>query len=151
MGVICCILAIYQPAYITSGIFQSPPPLHKVKSASKQGEIGQKLIFICSFLSYLGIFGDRNSENAKIFLKVGVGCWLFVCLSSCPVVQVFRTFQGFRTYLNAGSGPLVLLSSALSLGALALNMALFRVLRAFLARFWGFVWVCVVLGGLGGL
>ena len=28
-------------------------------------------------------------------------------------------------------------------GALHLNMALFRVLRAFLARFGGFVWVCV--------
>ena len=32
-----------------------------------------------------------------------------------------------------------------SLGALLANMALFRVLRAFLARFGGFVWVCVVL------
>ena len=30
------------------------------------------------------------------------------------------------------------------LGALSLNMALFRVLKAFLARFVGFVWVCVV-------
>ena len=31
-----------------------------------------------------------------------------------------------------------------ALGALALNMPLFRVLRAFLARFMGFVWVCLV-------
>ena len=28
-------------------------------------------------------------------------------------------------------------------GALALNMALFSVLRGFLARFVGFVWVCI--------
>lgn len=32
-----------------------------------------------------------------------------------------------------------------ALGAFPLNMALFRVLRAFLGRFMGFVWVCVVL------
>ena len=31
------------------------------------------------------------------------------------------------------------------LGALLANMALFRVFRGFLARFMGFVWVCVVL------
>ena len=30
-------------------------------------------------------------------------------------------------------------------GALLANMALFRVLRGFLARFMGFVWVCVIL------
>ena len=32
-----------------------------------------------------------------------------------------------------------------SLGALSTNMALFRILRAFLAWFMGFAWVCVVL------
>ena len=36
-------------------------------------------------------------------------------------------------------------SLALSLGGLSLNMALFRVLRAFLAGFGVVVWVCVVL------
>ena len=35
--------------------------------------------------------------------------------------------------------------SRFALGALLANMALFRILRAFLARFGGFVWVCVVL------
>ena len=34
--------------------------------------------------------------------------------------------------------------SRFALGAFPLNMALFRVLRAFLAWFVGFVWVCVV-------
>ena len=33
----------------------------------------------------------------------------------------------------------------LALGALALNMALFRILGAFLGDFMGFVWVCAVL------
>ena len=35
--------------------------------------------------------------------------------------------------------------SCFTLGAFPLNVALFRVLRAFLERFVGFVWVCVVL------
>ena len=35
--------------------------------------------------------------------------------------------------------------SRFALGALSLNMALFRVFRAFLGGFMGFVWVCVVL------
>ena len=35
--------------------------------------------------------------------------------------------------------------SRFALGALALNVALFRVFRAFLGGFMGFVWVCVVL------
>ena len=53
-----------------------------------------------------------------------------------------------RTCLNAGSGhlvvrPLLLSSLLLLLGALLANMALFRVLKAFLARFGAFVWVCV--------
>ena len=35
--------------------------------------------------------------------------------------------------------------SRFACGALCLNMALFRVLRAFLEGFMGFVWVCVAL------
>ena len=52
---------------------------------------------------------------------------------------------------GVGSGPLVRVFPAFcplycfALGALLANMALFRVLRAFLGGFMGFVWVCVVL------
>ena len=57
-------------------------------------------------------------------------------MQGLPVV-----FRGvFRPFLPAFC-PL----SRFALGALLANMALFRVLRAFLARFVGFVWVCVVL------
>ena len=38
----------------------------------------------------------------------------------------------------------VSLFDCFALGALALNMALFRVLRGFLARFGAVVWVCLV-------
>ena len=59
-------------------MLQSPPALQKDKRASNQGKRGQKLIFICSVLSYLGNFGDRKGQNTKIFLKcgckVGAGC-----------------------------------------------------------------------------
>ena len=50
---------------------------------------------------------------------------------------------------GGGSGPLVVCSLPFCplvcfvLGALHLNMALFRVFRAFLARFGVVVWVCV--------
>ena len=91
-------------------------------------------------------------QNLNIFLEVRKengwrGC-LFACLFSCPLGYVCRLFMA--------SGPacclaLVLWSCVPSfcplccfvLGALSLNMALFRVFRAFLARFGAFVGVCV--------
>ena len=72
-------------------------------------------------------------------------------VSTCAGLQAFEVF---RTYLNAGSGPLVVqlppessfcLLCCFARGALPLNMALFRVLRGFLGGFMGLVWVCVVL------
>ena len=103
---------------------------------------------------FLGNFGDNKVQNLNIFLEVrkenGWRGYLFACLFSCPLGYVCRLFMA--------SGPacclaLVLWSCASSfcplccssLGALLANVALFRVFRAFLARFMGFVWVCVVL------
>ena len=103
-------------------------------------------------MSYLGKIGDRNSRNAKIFLKcgckVGAGLGLVVCLLACPFGVCVRLFED--------SGPTEMPALVLwwcvpcfyplccsACGALHLNMALFRVLRAFLERFMGLVWVCV--------
>ena len=99
-------------------------------------------------------FGDRNSQNTKIFLKCGEGErleMLPVCLpfgvstggrcagSLCYFADVSKIGQD-----TAGCSAFCPLSRFVS-GALALNMALFRVFRAFLGGFMGFMWVCVVL------
>ena len=68
---------------------------------------------------------------------------LLVCLLTCPLVA---GGQAFGVVLSScGVLPPFCLLSRFALGAFPLNMALFRVLRAFLGRFMGFVWVCVVL------
>ena len=68
---------------LTRGISRSPPALHKDKKASNQGKKGQKLIFICSVLSYPRIFGDSKRQKLNIFLKVGAICGAG-CGSACP-------------------------------------------------------------------
>ena len=101
------------------------------------------------FWCFLGILGDNKGQNLNIFLKVREGerleRWSVACLLACPLVAGGR-----------GSGPACCLALVLwscvpsfcplsrsSLGALSLNVALFRILRAFLARFGAFVWVCI--------
>ena len=65
---------------------------------------------------------------------------LGVCAGSlCYFADVSKIGQD-----TAGCSAFCLLSRS-SLGALLANMALFRVLKAFLARFMVVVWVCVVL------
>ena len=85
--------------------------------------------------------------------------WGAVCVSFVPSVVVFhRVHLGQVVRLFGASGPAKRLALALwscvpsfclsycfVLGALYLNMPLFRVLRAFLEGFGRFVWVCVVL------
>ena len=69
---------------------------------------------------------------------------------SCPLGAGGRALCGFRTCRRLA---LVLWScvpsfcplSCFVLGASLANVALFRAFRAFLARSWVFVWVCVVL------
>lgn len=72
---------------------------------------------------------------------MGAGLGLFVCLFACPLVaggQALGVVLSFRGVLPAFC-PLC----GFACGTLCLNMALFRILRAFLARFMGFVWVCM--------
>lgn len=71
--------------------------------------------------------------------------WL---LSWCPLVAGGAGFRGFRTcqswlWSSDRALPAFCPPCRSALGAFPLNMPLFRVLRAFLARFGGFVWVCL--------
>ena len=101
---------------------------------------------------FLGIFGDKKGRNLNIFLKVGCRLRRFrrLCLavfivstggrcagSLCYFADVSKIGQD-----TAGCSAFCPLYR-FALGALLANMALFRVLRAFLAGFGRFVWVCV--------
>ena len=145
--------------YITYGspllLTISRPLRHttRTKRASNQGKTGQNQIFVYLLLSHLGDLGDRKGQKPKIFLKcgckVGAGCGSACLLSSCPLVA-YVPDSGPAEPAGFGSGPLVvcsLLLSALSLClcCAVLEYGLFRVLRAFLEGFMGFVCVCVVL------
>ena len=64
-------------------------------------------------------------------------------VSSCPLVAGGQALWGCSPF--RGVFPSFCPLSRFVLGVLPANMALFRVLRAFLARFGVVVWVCVVL------
>ena len=100
-------------------------------------------------MCFLGKIGDHKGQNTNIFLKSreenGLKCGRLACLLACPLVQAFEgsgpaggwlwsSCRVFRCFC-----PL----SRFALGALPLNMALFRVLRGFLEGFGVFVWVCI--------
>ena len=93
-------------------------------------------------------------RNLNIFLKVGAWCEGFTgsaCLTF--IVSTGPRIQDLSGIQDLPEVALVLLwcvpsfcpLSRFALGMLALNMALFRVLRAFLEGFSCLVWVCVVL------
>ena len=93
-------------------------------------------------------------QKPNIFLKCGCRVCRFCRL--CLAVFIVSTCAGAPALCGSGpagccSGPLVVCSTAFcplccsSLAALSANMALSRVLKAFLGGFVGLVWVCVVL------
>ena len=103
-------------------------------------------------MCFLGIFGDQRGQNLNIFLKSreenGQKSGRLACFHRVHWLQVVGLF--------GVSGPakrlaLVLWScvpsfcplSRFVFGVSRANMVLFRVLRAFLARFGVVVWVCV--------
>ena len=102
-------------------------------------------------MCFLGKIGDHKGQNTNIFLKSreenGLKCGRLACLLACPLVQAFEGSGPTECRLRSSCRvfrcfcPL----SRFALVGLLANMALFRVLRAFLARFGAFVWVCVVL------
>ena len=98
--------------------------------------------------------GDRKAQNLNIFLKVREGerleMWSLAYIYRVHLVQVCRLFDAQdlpeRWLWSSGRVfPSFCPLSRFVFGALSLNVALFRVLRAFLAWFVVSVWVCVVL------
>ena len=89
-------------------------------------------------------------QNLNIFLKVGKvngwRCCLLARLLACPFGAGGRALCAILlTLAKMDKSPSFCLPSRFVLGASLANMALFRVLRAFLEGFMGFVWVCLVL------
>ena len=103
---------------------------------------------------FLGIFGDRNRRNAKIFLKcgckVGAGCGS-ACLpfgvsAGCECAGSLCYFADVSNIGQDAARCSAFYSPCRSaLGALLANMALFRVLRRFIWVYRLLVWVCVAL------
>ena len=79
--------------------------------------------------------------------------WSACLLSSCPLVQAFEASgpAGGWLWSSGGVFPPFRPLSRFALGALPTNVALFRVLRGFLARFVGFRVGLCCLGALRGL
>ena len=93
-------------------------------------------------------FGDKKGQKPKIFLKCGEGerleIWSIDRLLACPLgAGVKRSLAILLTLAKMYRVPSFCPLYCSALGASALNMALFRVLRAFLEGFMGFVWVCL--------
>ena len=127
------------------------PAYHQGQKAS---ETGQKRAKVNKFLGVLGVLSGicetERGEKQRYIWNVGAK-WvrvvaLLVCILACPLVQAsgFRTCQRLALVLWS-CVPSFCPFLCLALVALLANMALFRILRGFLARFGGFVWVCVVL------
>ena len=109
----------------------------------------QKVAKVNFSLVCFGVFsGILETKNGKSEIYFGFGAFV-VLLSSSFVVAVVVSTECRRCApapsLWVCSVPLPCLCplSYFACGALHLNMALFRVLRAFLARFGAFVGVCV--------
>ena len=99
-------------------------------------------------------FRKQQGAKSKHIFEIEEGkrlkIWSAACLLACPLVAGVPALWGFRTCRKLAlvlwsCVPSFCLLSRFVFGALSLNMALFRVLRAFLARFGVVVWVCVVL------
>ena len=89
-------------------------------------------------LSNPRIFGDRKRQKVKIFLNVGVVRSVhvvgFLAVLACLLVQACRLFDAILLTLAKMNGvPSFCPLSRFACGVLCLNMALFRVFRAFLA------------------
>ena len=92
-------------------------------------------------LSHLGIFGDRKGRNLNIFLKYGVSvCGRVLLWWRCPLVAYVPDSgpagpAGGWLWSSGGALPAFCPLYCIVLVVSLANMALFRVLRGFLARF----------------
>lgn len=114
------------------------PSSHRGIFPAGTGRNVAKVRFYLLALVFSREFGIPKGAKPKyifeIWCRCGVGSALFVCLSSCPLVQGAGLVHSFRAVF-----PPFCQLSCFACDTLRLNMALFRVLRAFLARFGVFV------------
>ena len=131
-----------------ASLLQSWADFQPIRSKKWQKQGKSKHLF-ARFCLTLVILETTRGKILIYFCKGGVGGAGFAGSLACPLVAGGRALWGFRTCqrLLWSSGrvfpPFCPLCRS-SLGALSANMGLFRVLRAFLAWFGVFVWVCVV-------
>lgn len=59
---------------------------------------------------FLGILGDNKGQNTNIFLKVGAGLGLVVCLFGVPTGPEVGRASRLQDLPDAGGGPLVVCS-----------------------------------------
>ena len=119
-----------------------------------RGKFSAKVAKVRFYLVCFGVFSGfwetAQGKNLIYFWKVGAGGAGCASSLACPLVAGGAGFRGpgpaggWLWSSGRVSCPFCLLSR-FALGALALNMALFRILRGFLAWFGVFVWVCIVL------
>ena len=136
-GVPFCRLSPYSNRHTLTPGTPASSGTHNVKSASKQGETGQKLIFICSVLSRPRNLGDNKGQKPNIFLKCGckvVG--VRVCLLACLLVEGVQALWCYFADVSKNGQDTARCSAFYSLcrsslGASLANMALFRVFRGF--------------------
>ena len=135
--------------YISNRLsFASASGLLQHSQGQKGIESGQKVAKVNFSLVCFGVFsGILETKNGKSEIYFGFGAFVVLLSSSFVVVVVVST--GWRVVGSCGSScfravfpafcPLV----CFACGALHLNMALFRVLRAFLAGFGVRMYICM--------
>lgn len=140
----CSLYSSVSPLHLTiSGVLRHSKRAKAYRIRAKQGE--NEFLFGV-LLSNLGKIGDRKRQKQRYILLSGLSWCCFHPLSWwrwwCPLGaggQAFGVCPRSRGVFPPFS-PLYCFTLVVSLA----NMALFRVLRAFLAWFGVFVWVCVV-------
>ena len=152
-GVPFCMLAIYQ-----TGIHSLLLPDSSSTPQGQKGiELGQKVAKVNFSLVCFGVLsGILETKKGKSEIYFGFGAFV-VALSLgrwwCPLVAYVPDSGPAgpaigRLWSSGGVFHAFCPLSCFACGALPLNMALFRVLRGFLARFGVRMYVCIGLGAL---
>ena len=109
-GVPFCRLSLYTNRHILPPGSRTPPALTRSKVHQNRAKRGKNEFLFGRFCLTLVILETTKGKNLIYFWKVGAGggavCLPFGVSAWCECAG----FRGFRTYLNAGSGPLVVCS-----------------------------------------
>lgn len=143
--------------YATSSLYPGanihhPPSYPRASSGRTPQKRGKSYIFFGVLWCFLGILGDRKRQKAKIYLEGSAVCegkWCAACLPGCLPFAChwcrLAGCRGFRWSFVVCSVPFPCLCplSCFAFGGLLANMALFGVLRAFLAWFGVRMYICM--------